>query len=243
MPSDGADHEQGGVGGAQPGAQLADEVGVAGGVEQVDLDVVVHERRDGQATERCCRTAAGSWSLTVVPSVTEPARLIVPVCGQQRLDQRRLPGPGVADQHHVAHPARILSNQCCGLLAGFCSDGHERPPPLTPTSRCRRSHTCSPFRTRAGAVGCRRLPSDVCIGDRRARAAGRCPRAPGGAGRLRRPGRTGTPRARARRGRRPGDAGRRVDHDEPAAGDVRAGCDRCATGWPAACRRSGRAPG
>src|SRR4051795_3708024 len=31
------------------------------------------------ATERCCATSTGSESLTVVPSVTEPARGIVPV--------------------------------------------------------------------------------------------------------------------------------------------------------------------
>ena len=42
------DDEQRGVGGAQPGAQLADEVAVAGGVDQVDLDAVVQQRRDGQ---------------------------------------------------------------------------------------------------------------------------------------------------------------------------------------------------
>ncbi len=58
---DGRDDEQGGVGGAQAGAQLADEVGVAGGVEQVDLDRRVLERGDSDSdTERCWRTSAGS---------------------------------------------------------------------------------------------------------------------------------------------------------------------------------------
>ena len=45
----GGDHEHRAVGGAQPGAQLAHEVGVPGGVEEVDLDAVVHQRREGQA--------------------------------------------------------------------------------------------------------------------------------------------------------------------------------------------------
>ena len=42
------DDEQRGVGGAQSGAQLTDEVAVAGGVDQVDLGAVVQERGDGQ---------------------------------------------------------------------------------------------------------------------------------------------------------------------------------------------------
>ena len=56
----GGDHEQRTVGGAQSRAQLAHEVGVAGGVEQVDLDPVVDQRRDGQAWERPCRCSPGS---------------------------------------------------------------------------------------------------------------------------------------------------------------------------------------
>ena len=40
----GGDHEQRAVGGAQAGPQLADEVGVPGGVDQVDLDAVVDQR-------------------------------------------------------------------------------------------------------------------------------------------------------------------------------------------------------
>jgi hypothetical protein len=44
----GRDHEQGAVGRPQPGAQLPDEVGVAGGVDQVDLGVAVDERGDGE---------------------------------------------------------------------------------------------------------------------------------------------------------------------------------------------------
>ncbi len=44
----GRHHEQGGVRGAQAGAQVPDEVGIAGGVEQVDLHPGVLERGDRQ---------------------------------------------------------------------------------------------------------------------------------------------------------------------------------------------------
>ena len=45
------------------------------------------------ATERCCRTAAGSWSETVVPSTTEPARLIVPVAASSASTSVVFPEP------------------------------------------------------------------------------------------------------------------------------------------------------
>ena len=44
-------------------------------------------------TDRCCLTAAGSWSLTVVPSVTEPARLIVPVAASSASTSVVFPAP------------------------------------------------------------------------------------------------------------------------------------------------------
>ena len=55
-------------------------------------------------TERCCRTAAGSWSHTVVPSVTVPALGTAPVAASNASVERRLAGPGRADQHDVAGP-------------------------------------------------------------------------------------------------------------------------------------------
>ena len=86
--------EQRGVGGAQPGAQLADEVAVAGGVDEVDLVAVVQERGDATApTERCWRTAAGSWSQTVVPSRTVPGRGIAPVCASSASTSVVFPDP------------------------------------------------------------------------------------------------------------------------------------------------------
>ncbi len=44
----GRDHEQGAVGGPQAGAHLPDEVGVPGGVDEVDLGVAVDHGCDGQ---------------------------------------------------------------------------------------------------------------------------------------------------------------------------------------------------
>ena len=44
----GGDHEERAVGGAQSGAQLTDEVGVPGSVDQVDLGALVDQRRDGE---------------------------------------------------------------------------------------------------------------------------------------------------------------------------------------------------
>lgn len=44
----GGDDEDGGVGGAEPGSQLANEVRVTRRVEQVDLDVVRGDRREGE---------------------------------------------------------------------------------------------------------------------------------------------------------------------------------------------------
>ena len=57
----GGDHEQRAVGGAKAGAQLADEVGIAGSVEQVDLDVaatMIGARLS--PTDRCCRISDSS---------------------------------------------------------------------------------------------------------------------------------------------------------------------------------------
>src|SRR6185503_20508264 len=45
------------------------------------------------ATDRCCRTAAGSWSETVVPSVTDPARGIVPVAARSASTSVVFPEP------------------------------------------------------------------------------------------------------------------------------------------------------
>ena len=90
---DRADHEQRRVGGAQPGPQVADEVGVAGGVEQVDLDAACTTGANESETERCWRCSASSKSLTVVPSSTRPARGMVPVATSSASTSVVFPAP------------------------------------------------------------------------------------------------------------------------------------------------------
>ena len=76
---DGADHEQDGVDGGERGAHLADEVGVAGRVEQVDLVAVV---LDGGQREGDRNVLAGLFRLEVGDRRAVdhlPTRLVTPV--------------------------------------------------------------------------------------------------------------------------------------------------------------------
>ena len=105
-PVDRGDDEQGGVGGAQAGPQLADEVRVAGGVEQGDLVPVVLDGATARDDRALLRTSAGSVSQTVVPS--SPSRPADRAGGdEQGLDQGGLPRAGVAHEGHVADLARV----------------------------------------------------------------------------------------------------------------------------------------
>ena len=100
---DGADDEHGEVGDPQGGVHVADEVGVAGSVDEVDLVALPLERAPSTATATCSRLcSSGSKSMTVVPSSTRPSRLMAPARIQQRLGQRRLPRPAVSDEGDVA---------------------------------------------------------------------------------------------------------------------------------------------
>ena len=99
---DGRDHEQGGVGRAQPGAQVAHEVGVARRVQEVDLHPVDDDRGQREAdgallahlgvVEVRDRRALGG------PTGTRDG----PGGGEHRLEQRRLARAGRSDQDHVA---------------------------------------------------------------------------------------------------------------------------------------------
>ena len=121
------DHEQGGVGGAQSGAQLADEVGVAGGVDEVDLDVPVHDRGHRQAdrpllADRRGIVVADRGAVGDRPGAGQHAG-----GGEQRLDQRGL--------------ARART----GRRARRCGPWPGRPQrPRLPMCRCRSS--CFPWR-------------------------------------------------------------------------------------------------
>ena len=94
--------EDGEVGDAQRGGDVADEVGVARRVDDVDLVALVLERGDRQ---RHRDAAAGLFGVEVGDGV---AVLDLPEPGdrarheEQRLGERGLPGAAVADQRDVA---------------------------------------------------------------------------------------------------------------------------------------------
>jgi hypothetical protein len=86
----GGHDEQGGVGGAQPGAQVAHEVGVAGSVQKIDLDAGVRDRRQGEVD----RALLADLDLVEVAdgvAVLHPAGALDGAGGgQEMLDQGRL---------------------------------------------------------------------------------------------------------------------------------------------------------
>ena len=99
------------VGRAQAGAELTDEVGVPGGVDEVDLDAVVDQRRDREGD----RAAVGVLGLLEVGdgrAVAHGAR--AGECargGEQGLGEGGLAGARGPDQHHVADPVRAARRQ------------------------------------------------------------------------------------------------------------------------------------
>ncbi len=98
----GAHHHHGQVGDAQRGVQVGGEVGVAGGVEEVDLAVLDGEGGDGQLHRELPRRLLG---LEVADGRALVDRALAgdgPGGGQQGLGQGRLAGPVVADEDHVA---------------------------------------------------------------------------------------------------------------------------------------------
>ena len=109
---DRGDHEQCGVGGPQPCPEVSDEVGVAGGVQQVDLHPVVLEggqRQRDRALLACLRLV----------EVADRCPVLHPAGAgdgagrrEQRLHQRGLAGSGVADQHDVAHRGGLVGRRC-----------------------------------------------------------------------------------------------------------------------------------
>ena len=113
----GRDHEQHRVGGAQPGAHLADEVRMARGVEQVDVDVAARHR--GRLQRR------GSSRLPA----HVPARR---TRGDEPLEQRALARPGGPDEDDVAdllrsgrpdRPGPVGFNAHCSTFSAPCGEG------------------------------------------------------------------------------------------------------------------------
>src|SRR4051812_27214436 len=91
-------------------------------------------------TERCWRCAAGSWSLTVVPSVTDPARVITPAAASKASVRVVFPEPD--------GPTRTMFRTLAGLSTATAA-------PPSPLSVCLLAIGSPPFRT-DGTV-CRKL--------------------------------------------------------------------------------------
>ena len=102
----GRDHEQRTVGGAQPGAELTDEVGVPGGVDQVDLRALVEQRSDGEGARPAVLLLARVEVADGVPVLDRPRARHGSGSGEQRLDEGRLAGATGPDQDDVPDPIR-----------------------------------------------------------------------------------------------------------------------------------------
>ena len=102
------DHEQRAVCGSQPCPQFADEVRVAGSVDQVDLDPVVLERREREAD----RALLGDLRLVAVADrgAVDNGALSGedPGGDQEGLDECGLAATRWAHQHHVADGGRTV---------------------------------------------------------------------------------------------------------------------------------------
>ncbi len=137
------DGEQRGIGGPQAGPQVAGEVGVTRRVEQVDLDAAMQDRRQGEVD----RPLLPDLDLVEVAhrgAVLDPAGPLDRAgMHQQRLNERRLPCPRVADQHDIAHAVGLAGRgrSARGSRAA-CLIGHRRRlllhPPVTSAVRSAR---------------------------------------------------------------------------------------------------------
>ena len=118
---DGGDHEQGRVRRAQAGPQVADEVRVPGGVEQVDLDAARAERRQRQRDRALLpllglvEVAHRGAVLDATGSGDRPGR------HEQGLRQGGLAGSGVADQDDVADRPGLVGRRTPALAARVSS--------------------------------------------------------------------------------------------------------------------------
>ncbi len=110
-PSARRDDEEGRVRCAQTGPELPDEVGVSGGVQNIDL---VSAPFDGDQGE-LHRALLAVLDLVVVgdgAAVLDPARPVHRPGGQREcLDQGRLARSAVADQHHVPYGRGVVGRR------------------------------------------------------------------------------------------------------------------------------------
>src|SRR5581483_11560986 len=95
-----------------------------------------------RVTDRCWRTAAGSWSHTVVPSATVPARLITPLAASNASTNVVLPAPDgpisatlritdgscAAKAESARSPLPLMSMNSHPQLSGSCGRSHTGVP-------------------------------------------------------------------------------------------------------------------
>ena len=138
------DDEQRGVRGAQPGPQLADEVAVAGGVDQVDLVLLVEDGGDGQR-DRPLLAHRGGIVVAHRGAVDDGARAgDRGRVGEKGLDEGGLAAPRGPDENDVADFRRIGDAgdlRASERLAALTVMG--RPPPRHCVEASGSSHTRS----------------------------------------------------------------------------------------------------
>ncbi len=122
---EGVDDEQGGVGGPQTRAQFPDEVGVTGGVDEVDLEVAVPQRGDGEADRALLAHGGGVVVAHGRALGDRPGPRDDAARGEQRLRQRGLARPRGADQHDVADLGRVVhSDRACRVAVVVVLGSH-----------------------------------------------------------------------------------------------------------------------
>ena len=132
--------------------RIGDEARIPGRVDQVDTAIRATRTTSSVAEIDIWRAfSSGSESETVVPSITDPSRLVAPACEQQRLVQRGLTTAPVADEGHVADPIRGLVHAC--LLSYRCLTGDLIASRADLSTRSNRSPGISGLERRATARG------------------------------------------------------------------------------------------
>ena len=198
----GGDHEQGAVGRPQPGAQLPDEVGVAGGVDQVDLGVAVDQRgrRRGTSTAGGCARSPRSRRPWCRPRPTRP--------GEWRRTTPATSRPGWSCPKSSARPGRrCVSGRAVTPRGRGWLPSVSACRPWVPSRRVVLGPILDPFGRRAPVVVSARWPRSAAGPSASARCRPRSTRC----------SRTPAPRGR-RQGSSPGGAGRGRGTTRPARG-------------------------
>ena len=119
---DGAHHEDHEVGHRAGGPDLAEEVGVARGVDDVELHVAHGARGQGQGDRQVALDLLGLEVAHGRAVLDLPLALGGAVGEEEGLGQRGLARAVVPDQGHVADPGRRVARHPCTSLSRRCGD-------------------------------------------------------------------------------------------------------------------------